>query len=115
MISDFGSYTSNSSFFFIISVFLSLFILLALFETMQDMEFTILWVEEMLIEANLIFDILFLSFYDNFSPCTLDQWKSLSNLFRVSFSFYSLPTVSALLELLQLSCFYISGNVGWTL
>jgi hypothetical protein len=77
-------------------------------ETMQDMEFTILWVEETLIEATLIFDILFLTFYDNFSPCTLNQWKSLSNLFRVKFLNYSLPTVSSSLELFHLLCFYIS-------
>ncbi|KAJ4780327.1 Nucleoporin NUP188 [Rhynchospora pubera] len=57
-------------------------LLASAFSVKSDMKFTILWVEEMLIEANLIFDILFLAFYDNFTRCTLDQWKSLSSIFR---------------------------------
>jgi hypothetical protein len=70
----FEGYTSNSAFFFSIKNFNPHLTLVV--ETMQDMKFTILWAEETLIEANLIFDILFLTFYDNFTPCTLDQWKS---------------------------------------
>ncbi|KAJ3682573.1 hypothetical protein LUZ60_015146 [Juncus effusus] len=52
------------------------------FSIKSDMEFTILWVEETLIETNIILDILFLSFYDNLSSCNLDQWKSLCSLFK---------------------------------
>lgn len=43
----------------------------------------VLWVEETLIEVNLVLDILFLAYYDSFCSCKADQWKSLCLLFKV--------------------------------
>ncbi|EEC66579.1 hypothetical protein OsI_32774 [Oryza sativa Indica Group] len=45
-------------------------------------ELTISWLEETLIEINLIFDILFLFFYDNLSRCNGGLWIMLCSIFK---------------------------------
>ncbi|TKV94370.1 hypothetical protein SEVIR_9G289900v4 [Setaria viridis] len=47
-----------------------------------EAEFTVSSLEETLIEVNLILDILFLAFYDNFSRCNGGLWISLCSLFK---------------------------------
>lgn len=47
-----------------------------------EAEFTISSLEETLIEVNLILDILFLTFYDNFSRCNGRQWITLCSIFK---------------------------------
>lgn len=47
-----------------------------------EVDFTVSWVEETLIEVNLVLDILFLAYYDNFCSCKAEQWKSLCLLFK---------------------------------
>lgn len=57
---------------------------------LQEAEFTISSLEETLIEVNLILDILFLTFYDNFSRCNGRQWITLCSIFKVSVFFLDL-------------------------
>ncbi|XP_073009852.1 uncharacterized protein [Typha latifolia] len=57
-------------------------LLSTVFSVRNEAEFTVLWVEETLIEETLILDILFLIFYDNFSTCSVGQWKTLCSLFK---------------------------------
>ncbi|CAN6324272.1 unnamed protein product [Urochloa humidicola] len=47
-----------------------------------EAEFTVSSLEETLIEVNLILDILFLAFYDNFSRCNGGLWISLCSIFK---------------------------------
>jgi hypothetical protein len=57
---------------------------------LQGAELTISWLEETLIEINLIFDILFLFFYDNLSRCNGGLWIMLCSIFKVHpFGVYS--------------------------
>lgn len=42
-----------------------------------------LWVEEVLIESNLVLDTFFLAYYENFCGCKGEQWKGLCMLFKV--------------------------------
>ncbi|KAJ0974274.1 hypothetical protein J5N97_016239 [Dioscorea zingiberensis] len=48
----------------------------------KEVDFITLWVEETLIEDNLILDILFLCYYDSFCTCGSEQWKTLCLLFK---------------------------------
>ncbi|KAF8646124.1 hypothetical protein HU200_065970 [Digitaria exilis] len=47
-----------------------------------EAEFTVSNLEETLIEVNLILDILFLVFYDNFSRCSGGLWITLCSIFK---------------------------------
>ncbi|XP_020260505.1 uncharacterized protein LOC109836876 isoform X2 [Asparagus officinalis] len=47
-----------------------------------EVDFTVLWLEESVIEDNLILDTLFLVYYDNFCSCSCEQWKRLCSVFR---------------------------------
>ncbi|KAJ1262529.1 hypothetical protein BS78_09G115200 [Paspalum vaginatum] len=47
-----------------------------------EAEFTVSSLEETLIEVNLILDILFLAFYDNFSRCNGGLWITLCSIFK---------------------------------
>ncbi|XP_062200605.1 uncharacterized protein LOC133903312 isoform X2 [Phragmites australis] len=47
-----------------------------------EAEFTVSCLEETLIETNLILDILFLAFYDNFSRCNGGLWITLCSIFK---------------------------------
>ncbi|WVZ58174.1 hypothetical protein U9M48_008470 [Paspalum notatum var. saurae] len=47
-----------------------------------EAEFTVSSLEETLIEINLILDILFLAFYDNFSRCNGGLWITLCSIFK---------------------------------
>ncbi|KAH0451385.1 hypothetical protein IEQ34_018684 [Dendrobium chrysotoxum] len=49
---------------------------------LQDVELVGLWVDETIIEDNLILDFLFLAYYDNFCVCNAVQWMSLCSLFK---------------------------------
>ena len=42
-----------------------------------------LWVEEALIEVNLILDTFFLAYYENFCGCKGEQWKALCKFYKV--------------------------------
>lgn len=44
-----------------------------------------LWVEEYLLEHNLVLDILFLVYYNNVCICSSQQWKKLCVIFVVCF------------------------------
>ncbi|XP_021753127.1 uncharacterized protein LOC110718576 isoform X2 [Chenopodium quinoa] len=48
----------------------------------MDVDLFILWAEEILIEANLILDILFLVYYESFSTCSASKWKELCLLYK---------------------------------
>lgn len=48
----------------------------------SEVDHIILWVEESIIEDNLVLDIIFLAYYDNFSSCSCEQWKNLCSLFK---------------------------------
>ncbi|XP_020681493.1 uncharacterized protein LOC110098887 [Dendrobium catenatum] len=49
---------------------------------LQDVELVGLWVDETIIEDNLVLDFLFLAYYDNFCVCNAVQWMSLCSLFK---------------------------------
>lgn len=57
------------------------------FAIFQEAEFTVSSLEETLIEVNLILDILFLVFFDNFSICSGGVWITLCSIFKVSVFF----------------------------
>ncbi|KAJ0962473.1 hypothetical protein J5N97_030301 [Dioscorea zingiberensis] len=48
----------------------------------KEVDFITLWVEETLIEDNLILDVLFLCHYCKFQTCCSEQWKTLCSLFK---------------------------------
>eukprot|EP00268_Persea_americana_P036026 TRINITY_DN35516_c0_g1_i1.p1 TRINITY_DN35516_c0_g1~~TRINITY_DN35516_c0_g1_i1.p1 ORF type:complete len:2020 (+),score=353.46 TRINITY_DN35516_c0_g1_i1:707-6061(+) len=48
----------------------------------MEVDLVTLWAEETLIEVNLILDILFLAYYENFCTCKSEQWKRLCLLFK---------------------------------
>lgn len=48
----------------------------------SKVDFTILWIEESVIEENLVLDILFLLYYDNFCCCNFEQWSRLCSNFK---------------------------------
>ncbi|KAG6485464.1 hypothetical protein ZIOFF_054002 [Zingiber officinale] len=48
----------------------------------SEIDYKILWVDESLIEGNLLMDILFLAYYDNSSSCNIEQWKTICSLFK---------------------------------
>lgn len=48
----------------------------------SEVDFTVLWVEESVIENNLILDSLFLVYYDNFCTCSCEQWERLCSIFK---------------------------------
>ncbi|XP_078448301.1 nucleoporin (DUF3414) isoform X2 [Wolffia australiana] len=48
----------------------------------MDVDLMKLWVEEVLIESNLVLDTFFLVYYENFSGCKGAQWKGLCTLFK---------------------------------
>ncbi|XP_021775850.1 uncharacterized protein LOC110739698 isoform X1 [Chenopodium quinoa] len=52
------------------------------FPQQMDVDLFILWGEEILIEANLILDILFLVYYESFSTCSASKWKDLCLLYK---------------------------------
>ncbi|TVU31165.1 hypothetical protein EJB05_22840, partial [Eragrostis curvula] len=54
----------------------------AAFSVKAEAAFTVSCLEETLIEINLILDILFLAFYDNFSRCNGGLWISLCSIFK---------------------------------
>ncbi|XP_008788374.2 uncharacterized protein LOC103706141 isoform X1 [Phoenix dactylifera] len=54
----------------------------SVFSEKTEVDFMVLWVEETLIEVNLVLDILFLAYYDGFCGCEAGQWKSLCLLFK---------------------------------
>ncbi|KAE8804130.1 hypothetical protein D1007_19881 [Hordeum vulgare] len=56
--------------------------LAAAFSVKSAADLTVSWLEESLIEINLILDILFLAICDNFSRCNGGLWISLCLLFR---------------------------------
>uniref|UniRef100_A0A1D1YTL0 Nucleoporin NUP188 n=1 Tax=Anthurium amnicola TaxID=1678845 RepID=A0A1D1YTL0_9ARAE len=43
----------------------------------REVDLIALWVEESLIECNLVLDIFFLAYYENFCNCNSEQWESL--------------------------------------
>ncbi|KAG0493658.1 hypothetical protein HPP92_004652 [Vanilla planifolia] len=51
-------------------------------KTFLDAEFIALWVDETIIEDNLILDVLFLAYYENFCVCNAVQWMNLCSLFK---------------------------------
>ncbi|KAG0491610.1 hypothetical protein HPP92_005008 [Vanilla planifolia] len=51
-------------------------------KTFLDAEFIALWVDETIIEDNLILDVLFLAYYENFCVCNAVQWINLCSLFK---------------------------------
>ncbi|XP_048540938.1 uncharacterized protein LOC125520147 [Triticum urartu] len=56
--------------------------LTAAFSVKSAADLTVSWLEESLIEINLILDILFLAICDNFSRCNGGLWITLCSLFR---------------------------------
>ncbi|KAG9442579.1 hypothetical protein H6P81_018433 [Aristolochia fimbriata] len=48
----------------------------------MDVDMDTLWVEEGLIEVNLVLDILFVTYYETFCTCKFEQWKTLCSLFK---------------------------------
>ncbi|XP_062205788.1 uncharacterized protein LOC133907725 isoform X2 [Phragmites australis] len=54
----------------------------AAFSIKAEAAFTVSCLEETLIEINLILDILFLAFYDNFSRCNGELWITLCSIFK---------------------------------
>ncbi|KAI4976566.1 hypothetical protein ZWY2020_050173 [Hordeum vulgare] len=56
--------------------------LAAAFSVKSAADLTVSWLEESLIEINLILDILFLAICDNFSRCNGGLWIALCSLFR---------------------------------
>ncbi|CAL9124572.1 unnamed protein product [Musa textilis] len=57
-------------------------LLLSIFSDQTEVDIKILWVDEILIEENLLMDILFLAYYDNFCSCKIEQWKTMCSLFK---------------------------------
>ncbi|CAA7391364.1 unnamed protein product [Spirodela intermedia] len=47
-----------------------------------EVDLITLWVEEILIESNLVLDTFFLAYYENFCGCKGEQWKKLCMLFK---------------------------------
>ncbi|XP_068639968.1 uncharacterized protein [Aristolochia californica] len=47
-----------------------------------DVDIDTLWVEEALIEVNLVLDVLFVTYYETFCTCKFEQWKILCALFK---------------------------------
>ncbi|MQL93819.1 hypothetical protein Taro_026463, partial [Colocasia esculenta] len=47
-----------------------------------EIDLMALWVEEMVIESNLVLDILFLAYYENFCICNGQQWQNLCELLK---------------------------------
>ncbi|XP_074569458.1 uncharacterized protein LOC141826101 [Curcuma longa] len=64
----------------LVSIFKDLFLSVLCDST--EIDYKILWVDESLIEGNLLMDILFLAYYDNFSSCNIEQWKTICSLFK---------------------------------
>jgi len=54
----------------------------AAFSVKTEAAFTVFCLEETFIEINLILDILFLAFYDNFSRCSGGLWINLCSIFK---------------------------------
>lgn len=42
-----------------------------------------LWAEETLLEDNLVFDIIFLIYYESLCACSAEKWKKLCSLYKV--------------------------------
>ncbi|KAJ8512137.1 hypothetical protein OPV22_002571 [Ensete ventricosum] len=57
-------------------------LLLSVFSDQTEVDLKILWVDEILIEENLLMDILFLAYYDNFCSCKIEQWITMCSLFK---------------------------------
>ncbi|XP_042430044.1 uncharacterized protein LOC122016720 isoform X2 [Zingiber officinale] len=64
----------------LVSIFKDLFLSVLCDST--EIDYKILWVDESLIEGNLLMDILFLAYYDNSSSCNIEQWKTICSLFK---------------------------------
>lgn len=56
--------------------------LAAAFSVKSASDLTVSWLEESLIEINLILEILFLALYDNFSRCNGGLWIALCSIFK---------------------------------
>ncbi|KQJ96095.1 uncharacterized protein LOC100837705 isoform X4 [Brachypodium distachyon] len=56
--------------------------LAAAFSVKGAADLTVSWLEESLIEINLILDIVFLAIYDNFSRCNTGLWITLCSIFK---------------------------------
>ncbi|KAL9238373.1 hypothetical protein vseg_012803 [Gypsophila vaccaria] len=48
----------------------------------MDVDFFVLWAEDMLLEGNLVLDILFLAYYESFCTCSAANWKELCLLYK---------------------------------
>ncbi|WOL09689.1 hypothetical protein Cni_G18442 [Canna indica] len=64
----------------LLSIFENL--IFSVFSEKTEVDHQILWIDESLIEGNLLMDILFLAHYDSFCICNFEQWRTMCSIFK---------------------------------